>query len=144
MPGGERRAAPPPEHRAQFCYLVDESGPMSAESSAYSLTSYFSSASLGGTGASGRAQRAAQAAASDTVLSIREECRRLQARDKVRDVQLKKLTAQLARTEEAAKRILVRACPEAQRGRAQQMLDAERQLGAARAEVAQLQRAVAK
>lgn len=49
-----------------------------------------------------------------------------------------RLAAQLARTEEAAKRALVKGDSSARGGVAQRLLDAERQLQAAREEVADL------
>lgn len=51
----------------------------------------------------------------------------------------KRLTAQLARTEEAAKRILTRSDPAARGGVAQRLLDLEREATALRAERAELQ-----
>lgn len=49
-----------------------------------------------------------------------------------------RLAAQLARTEEAAKRILTRTDPSARGGTAQRLLDAERELAGARAELAEM------
>jgi hypothetical protein len=47
------------------------------------------------------------------------------------------LVAQLARTEEAAKRILTRTDPSARGGVAQRLLDAERELARVKAELAE-------
>ena len=49
-----------------------------------------------------------------------------------------RLTAQLVRTEEAAKRILVRSDASAKGGTAQRMLDAEREVDRLRADKAEL------
>lgn len=54
------------------------------------------------------------------------------------------LAAQLARTEEAAKRILTRTDPSARGGVAQRLLDAERELARAQAELAELGAALAR
>ena len=120
----------------ECCYVVGR-GFASAESSAISLTSASSVAS------DRRARREQAAAGDDAVLAIREQCRQLQERDLERDHKLKQLTAQLARTEEAAKRLLVNRCPDARRGVAQQLLRAERDLDEARSERAQLSRLLA-
>lgn len=56
---------------------------------------------------------------------------------------LHRMAAQLARTEEAAKRILTRSDPSARGGTAAALLQAESQLAASREEVARLQHELA-
>ncbi len=60
------------------------------------------------------------------------------SRTRATSLRRRRLAAQLARTEEAAKRALVKGDSSARGGVAQRLLDAERQLQAAREEVADL------
>ncbi|KAL4419277.1 hypothetical protein ABPG77_008327 [Micractinium sp. CCAP 211/92] len=69
---------------------------------------------------------------------MREEAAHAKQRQRAAEDKLRQLAAQLARTEEAAKRILVRTDPSARGGTAQRLLDAERELAGSRAELAEL------
>ncbi|GAB4815102.1 hypothetical protein N2152v2_002148 [Parachlorella kessleri] len=72
-------------------------------------------------------------------LALEEEYRRIKHRELASEDKVRQLTAQLARTEEAAKRILVRSDASAKGGAAQRLLDAEREADRLRADKAELE-----
>eukprot|EP00887_Chlorella_sp_A99_P000724 scaffold5.g724.t1 len=75
----------------------------------------------------------------DAYLAMRDEWMAGKLRERAQEDKVKQLSAQLARTEEAAKRILTRADPAARGGAAQRLLDLERENTGLRAERAELQ-----
>ncbi|PSC73343.1 hypothetical protein C2E20_3503 [Micractinium conductrix] len=87
-------------------------------------------------GASGGRSRAV--GGDDALLSLKEQCAAARAAERAAEDKSRHLAAQLARTEEAAKRILTRTDASARGGVAQRLLDAERDLAAAQAELAEL------
>ncbi|KAL4856491.1 X-linked retinitis pigmentosa GTPase regulator-interacting protein 1 [Chlorella vulgaris] len=73
----------------------------------------------------------------DALLSMREEWMQAKKSEQAAEHKLRQMAAQLARTEEAAKRILTRTDPSARGGTAAALLEAERQLVGLRAEHAE-------
>ncbi|KAL4424100.1 hypothetical protein ABPG75_001401 [Micractinium tetrahymenae] len=113
---------------------------MDADGDAESLPSSAARCRSAGRAGAARARRSREprGEAEAAMLALRDEATHAKQRERAAEEKMRQLAAQLARTEEAAKRILTRTDPSARGGTAQRLLEAERELAGARAELAEL------